>query len=235
MRALVFPEGHLWIAEALELDVVAQGSSVEDAIESLRRTIELHEHQATRGGVAPFADVERAPPVDLVDACERGWLRGSVPTAAGDCSVVLGRHPGARRRRGVVALCGSTRFYKEFMKANYDETMAGRIVLSVAFDPRARDDAHGETVGCTPEQKEMLDELHLRRIDIADEVLVLNVDGYVGESTRRELTYALAVRRTLRWLEPGNGQKYMNEHTRELEQMVDAWRRELRRPRGGWS
>lgn len=78
-------------------------------------------------------------------------------------------------RPRIVCLCGSTRFHEEFVAANYRETMAGRIVLSVGFYPHAAGEVHGEGVGCTDEQKAALDELHLRKIDLADEVLVLNV------------------------------------------------------------
>ena len=75
----------------------------------------------------------------------------------------------------IVCLCGSTRFYKEFVQANYDETMAGRIVLSVGFFGHAKDDAHYQTTGITPADKGRLDELHKRKIDLCDEVYVLNV------------------------------------------------------------
>lgn len=95
------------------------------------------------------------------------------------------------RRPRIVCLCGSTRFYDAFQKANYEETMKGRIVLSVGFYPHSQVRAHGEEVGCTGEEKAMLDDLHLRKIDMADEVLFLNVGGYMGESTRRELSYAM--------------------------------------------
>lgn len=101
----------------------------------------------------------------------------------------------------IVCLCGSTRFYKEFQRANYEETMAGKIVLSVGFYLHSSKAAHGETWGCTPEQKIRLDELHLRKIDIADEVLVLNVGGYIGQSTRRELEYARVNGKRVRFLE----------------------------------
>jgi len=101
----------------------------------------------------------------------------------------------------VVCLCGSTRFYKQFQQANYSETMAGRIVLSVGFYPHAPE-VHGEGVGCSPEQKVALDELHKRKIDLADEVLVLNVGGYVGESTASEIKYALTHGKRVRYLEP---------------------------------
>lgn len=102
----------------------------------------------------------------------------------------------------VVCLCGSTKFYKEFQRVNYEETMAGRIVLSVGFYPHAQSEAHGEDTRCTPEQKAMLDELHKRKIDLADEVLILNVGGYIGDSTRSEYEYAKMKGKRVRWLEP---------------------------------
>jgi len=101
----------------------------------------------------------------------------------------------------VVCLCGSTRFYEEFQQANFDETMKGNIVLSVGFYPHSSDQAHGQEIGITPEQKEALDILHFRKIDIADEVLVLNVGGYIGESTARELAYAKAMGKHIRFLD----------------------------------
>ncbi len=102
-------------------------------------------------------------------------------------------------RPRVVCLCGSTRFYEAFQRANFEETSLGRIVLSVAFYPYGQQ--HGEGVGITPAQKLALDELHKRRIDLADEILVLNVNGYVGDSTRSELEYAIAKGKAVRWLE----------------------------------
>jgi cell division protein FtsB len=61
---------------------------------------------------------------------------------------------------------------------------------------------HGENVGITPEEKLQLDELHKRKIDLADEVLILNVGGYIGESTRSELEYAQLLGKPVRFLEP---------------------------------
>lgn len=101
----------------------------------------------------------------------------------------------------VVCLCGSTRFYQAFQEANYRETMAGRIVLSVGFYPHSAKQVHGEDLGCSPEQKVMLDALHKRKIDLADEILVLNVNGYVGDSTRSEIEYAHQQGKQIRWLE----------------------------------
>lgn len=105
-------------------------------------------------------------------------------------------------RPTIVCLCGSTRFYAAFQEANYCETMAGKIVLSVGHYPHAPGQIHGETVGCTPEQKVALDELHMKKIDLADEVLILNVNGYIGESTRRELNHAIDTGKRVRFLEP---------------------------------
>ena len=97
----------------------------------------------------------------------------------------------------IVTLCGSTRFSEAFRKANLDETLAGRIVLSIGCDFKS-DDA----LGLTEQDKQRLDELHLRKIDLCDEVLVLNVDGYVGASTRNEIKYAAYHGKRIRWLEP---------------------------------
>ena len=103
-------------------------------------------------------------------------------------------------RPTVVCLCGSTSFYAHFKRASYEETMAGRIVLSVGFHPH--DKKHREDAGCTPEQKAMLDELHKRKIDLADEILVINVGGYIGTSTRSEIEYAASLGKKIRWLDP---------------------------------
>lgn len=94
-------------------------------------------------------------------------------------------------RPEIVCLCGSTRFYDAFQQANYDLTMHGAIVLSVGFYPHSKaEHGHGEGVGHDSAEKVALDELHKRKIDLADRVLVLNVDGYIGESTRSEIEYA---------------------------------------------
>ena len=104
-------------------------------------------------------------------------------------------------RPTIVCLCGSTRFKDAFDDANYHETMGGKIVLSVGFFMHASGNRHGQDVGATPEQKVALDELHLRKIDLADEVLILNVGGYIGESTRNELNYAINKGKKIRYLE----------------------------------
>lgn len=106
-------------------------------------------------------------------------------------------------RPTVVVLCGSTRFVHAFREANLRETLAGRIVLSIGCDMRADAELFAELDEAAIEKvKAGLDELHKRKIDLADEVLVLNVGGYVGDSTRSEIEYAQRLGRPIRWLEP---------------------------------
>jgi len=104
-------------------------------------------------------------------------------------------------RPRIVCLCGSTRFYDAFQRVNFEETMAGRIVLSVGFYPHTPGAIHGESFGITEAEKDALDELHKRKIDLADEIYVLNVGGYIGSSTRGEIAYAEALGRPIRYLE----------------------------------
>lgn len=124
----------------------------------------------------------------------------------------------------IVVLCGSTRFYEAFQRATYQESMAGRIVLSVGFFMHRPDTVHGEALGCTPEEKVKLDELHLRKIDLADESLILNVGGYIGESTQRELAYTIATGKGLRFLEAVEGERYMERERRRLVEIATTFR-----------
>ena len=111
----------------------------------------------------------------------------------------------------IVCLCGSTRFMEAFQKVNMEETLAGHIVLSVGCNTKSDTE-----LGVTPEVKLKLDELHLRKIDMCNEVLVLNVDGYIGDSTRREIIYAIRNGKAVRFLEPENGSKWMTEEGSQL-------------------
>jgi hypothetical protein len=105
-------------------------------------------------------------------------------------------------RPQIICLCGSTRFGETFRAANLQETLAGRIVLSIGCEWHS-----DQTLGLTAVDKQQLDELHLRKIDLADVVYVLNVGGYVGSSTRREIEYARAQGKVIRWLEaPSHGE-----------------------------
>jgi hypothetical protein len=79
--------------------------------------------------------------------------------------------------------------------------MAGKIVLSIGFYPHSTKQAHGHDVGITPQEKIDLDRLHKRKIELADEVLILNVKGYIGESTSSEIAYAVRLGKPIRYLE----------------------------------
>jgi hypothetical protein len=83
----------------------------------------------------------------------------------------------------VVCLCGSTRFRSDIAEANRAATMAGKIVIAPGVFGHSGDPL-------TNEDKARLDRLHFEKIDMADEVLVVNPGGYIGESTRREIEYA---------------------------------------------
>lgn len=130
-------------------------------------------------------------------------------------------HFEARERPVIVCLCGSTRFKDAFLRAQAEETLAGKIVLTVGLF------GHLESIrptrmmidGCmgleetvinqvvqTPldmssDVKKALDVLHKQKIDLADEVLILNVGGYIGDSTRSELEYAKRHGKAIRFLE----------------------------------
>jgi hypothetical protein len=85
----------------------------------------------------------------------------------------------------VITLCGSTRFKEDFERVNRELTLLGNIVISVGCFGHM-----GDTF--TEEQKVMLDDIHKRKIDMADAIYVINKDGYIGSSTRSEIQYAIA-------------------------------------------
>lgn len=84
----------------------------------------------------------------------------------------------------VITLCGSSRFKEDFERINKELTLAGNIVISLGVWGHS-----GDTF--TDEQKVMLDDIHKRKIDMADAIYVINKDGYIGSSTRSEIKYAV--------------------------------------------
>ena len=103
-------------------------------------------------------------------------------------------------RPEIVCICGSTRFADEMSAANRALTFAGVIVVAPGVLPRAQDHEADEVI--TSEQKAALAALHLRKIDLADRVLVVNPGGYIGESTGREIAYAHATGKPVSFTEP---------------------------------
>jgi len=84
----------------------------------------------------------------------------------------------------VITLCGSTRFKEDFERVNRELTLAGNIVISVGCFGHSGD-------VFTEEQKVMLDDIHKRKIDMTDAIYVINKGGYIGESTKSEIKYAI--------------------------------------------
>ncbi len=96
----------------------------------------------------------------------------------------------------VITLCGSTRFKEQFLEAQKRLTLEGNIVISVGLFGHSGDDEVW-----TEGTKEMLDDMHKRKINMADEIFVINVGGYIGSSTRNEIEYVKANGRNVRYLE----------------------------------
>lgn len=97
----------------------------------------------------------------------------------------------------VITLCGSTKFKDAFIKAQKDLTLKGNIVISVGLFGHS-----GDNEVWTEGTKAMLDDMHKRKIDMADEIFVINVGGYIGESTKSEIEYAKKNGRKVNYLEP---------------------------------
>ena len=102
----------------------------------------------------------------------------------------------------VITLCGSTRFKDEFIELQKRLTLEGNIVISVGLFGHSGDDEVWEDMdeGTMTETKRMLDDMHKRKIDMADEIYVVNVDGYIGESTQSEIEYAEEAGKEVRYL-----------------------------------
>ena len=104
----------------------------------------------------------------------------------------------------VITLCGSTRFKDEFMEAQKILTLEGNIVISVGLFGHSGDQEVWENMdeGTLTKTKEMLDDMHKRKIDMADSIYVINVGGYIGDSTRSEIEYAKQHGKEVQYLEP---------------------------------
>ena len=102
---------------------------------------------------------------------------------------MIGKYP-------VITLCGSTRFKDQFLEAQKRLTLAGNIVISVGLFGHS-----GDEEVWTEGTKEMLDDMHKRKIDMADGIYVINVGGYIGQSTRSEIEYARSQGKTVEFLE----------------------------------
>lgn len=102
---------------------------------------------------------------------------------------MIGKYP-------VITLCGSTRFKEQFLEVQKRLTLEGNIVISVGLFGHS-----GDNEVWTDGTKEMLDDMHKRKIDMADAIFVINVGGYIGSSTRSEIDYALKNGKEVMYLE----------------------------------
>ena len=95
----------------------------------------------------------------------------------------------------VITLCGSTKYKDEFLEEQKRLTLEGNIVISVGCF------GHSDGVVLPEEVKTMLDDIHKRKIDMADEIFVINKNGYIGKSTKSEIEYAYAHGKKVNYLE----------------------------------
>ncbi|GAA0336601.1 hypothetical protein GCM10008967_28710 [Bacillus carboniphilus] len=94
----------------------------------------------------------------------------------------------------VITLCGSTKFKEQFEKANAYLTLQGNIVISLGFFEQS------EGIEITKEQAELFEKIHFEKINMSDEIFVIDVNGYIGESTRKEIEYAKQHGKSIRYL-----------------------------------
>ena len=108
----------------------------------------------------------------------------------------------------VITLCGSTRFKDAFIETQKRLTLEGNIVISVGLFGHS-----GDEEVWTQGTKEMLDDMHRAKIDMADEICVINPGGYIGSSTRSEIEYAITSGKNVKYLEePERGKTHGTEH-----------------------
>jgi len=98
----------------------------------------------------------------------------------------------------IITLCGSTRFKDEFMEVQKQLTLRGFIVISVGCFGHS-----GDSEVWSEDTKIMLDDMHKRKIDMSDEIFVIDVNGYIGDSTKSEIQYALDSKKPVNYLTHG--------------------------------
>ena len=133
----------------------------------------------------------------------------------------------------VVCICGSTKFFERHYIERWKMERTGEFIcLAINYIPGSfaeqiglqGHDHFGEQLGL----KELLDELHLRKIDLSEEVFVVNVGGYVGESTQREIAYAIWQGKAVRFLEPAAGEAMLSERAHAIGAQVATFSQALR-------
>ena len=173
----------------------------DDPAEVARLRKGLWDCYSLAGGDTEGLDRDAADPVELAAYRVRD-LRTSYSDAI---NAQVGRSSSGVPGPVVVTLCGSTKFKDAFLKATLDLTLAGEIVLTVGgFRGDVGAGTSEEVWGV--EAKEALDRLHKWKIEKSARVLVLNVGGYVGASTRSEIAFAVVRGKRVDFLEPDSGE-----------------------------
>ena len=120
----------------------------------------------------------------------------AILSAIGDKEVPMATMDDNHKRMKVITLCGSTRFKEQFLEQQKRLTLEGNVVISVGLFGHSGDEEVWK-----PGTKEMMQMMHLQKIDMADEIFVINVGGYIGESTKREIAHAEQTGKPVRYLE----------------------------------
>lgn len=99
-----------------------------------------------------------------------------------------------KNKYNIITLCGSIKFKTEFLKVQEELVLNGNIVFIPNFFSNANVEINSKI-------KKMLDEMHRQKIDMSDEIYVINVGGYIGESTKSEIEYAKIKNKKISYLE----------------------------------
>ncbi len=94
----------------------------------------------------------------------------------------------------IITLCGSSKFEQEFAKVQFDLTLQGNIVLSLPLFSQFNNQQ------LTQEQLSLLSDMHKQKIDMADEIFVVNPNGYIGTDTAKEIEYAKMKNKLVKYL-----------------------------------
>lgn len=138
-----------------------------------------------------------------------------------------------KNRFPIITLCGSTRFKEDFMRVQKYLTLKGYIVISVGLFAHSGDEEVWDSMdeGTKTNTKMMLDSMHKEKIRMADEMFVINPNGYIGESTWSEICYARMIKKPIRFMEPVDDRAIddmVEKHIRIAEelswQQIDAIR-----------
>lgn len=102
------------------------------------------------------------------------------------------------KKYNVITLCGSTKFKDEFEKVKNELTLKGNIIITLGVFSK------NDNIVLSEESIQMLSEMHKQKIDMSDEIFVVNVGGYIGNSTKLEIDYAISRGKKVSYLEDIN-------------------------------